>query len=106
MEILLNALAIFLASYMLDGIEVKNFFHAILAAIVLALVNFFIKPVISFLFLPVNILTLGLFSLVINAALLILVSKMVSGLKIRSFGTAILFGVLISIFNTILGWIF
>lgn len=106
MEILINAVAIFLAAYMLDGVEIKNFVQALIAALVLAVLNFFLKPVLTFLLLPVNILTLGLFSLVINAGLLLLASKMVSGFKIRSFGTAFFFGILISVLNTLLHWFF
>ncbi len=106
MEILISAFAIFLASFMIDGIEVKNFWHALLAAVVLAVANFLITPLLNLIFLPVNILTLGLFSLVINALILMLVSRLVSGLTIRSFGAAFFFGILISILNLVLSWIF
>ena len=103
--ILVNSIAIFLAAYLLDGVRVKDFFHAIFAAILLGILNFLIKPLLLLLTLPLNILTLGLFTLVINAVLLMAVSKMTSGLEIRSFGSAVIFGVLISFIQIILFWL-
>lgn len=103
--LLINSVAIFLAAYLLDGVKVENFFHAVLAAFVLGLVNIFIKPIVVFLTLPFTIITLGLFTLIINALMLMIVDKVLSGIEIRSFGTAVIFGILISIFQGIIFWI-
>lgn len=104
--ILINSIAVYITAKVLDGVEVKNFGSAILVAIVLALVNTFIKPVIVFFTLPVTILTLGLFILVINALMIMLVDSIMEDFEVRSFGWALIFGIVLSIVNALLFWIF
>ncbi|MFH5831785.1 phage holin family protein [Halalkalibaculum sp. DA3122] len=104
--LLINSVAVYLTAKLLDGVEIKGFFSAIIVAILLALINTFIKPVIVLLTLPVTILTLGLFILVINAFILMLVDGLSAGLRIRSFGWALLFSIVLSIINGFLFWIF
>lgn len=104
--LLINSVVIFFAAYLLEGVKIKNFLTAIGAAILLGLINMFIKPLILFLTLPLTILTLGLFVLVINAWILMLIDKLVEGLEIRNFWWAAGYSLLISILNSILLKIF
>lgn len=104
--LLINSIAVFLTAKLLDGVEIKSFLSAVVVAILLALVNTFIKPVIVFVTLPVTILTLGLFILVINALMLMLVDALTDGFKIKSFAWAVIFSIFLSILNALLFWIF
>ncbi|MBI5071638.1 phage holin family protein [Candidatus Falkowbacteria bacterium] len=87
---LIYAVAIMLLTYIVPGISVKNFYSALLAALVLGLVNAVIRPLIILLTLPVNILTLGLFTLVINALMLWFVASIVKGFDVKNFVAAFL----------------
>lgn len=104
-KILVNALAVFLAAYLLRGVEIKNFWSAIVTAILLALVNAVIRPILIFLTIPITILTLGLFILVIDALILMLIDALLPGLKIKNFWWAVGFSLLLSIINSILSWL-
>ena len=104
--ILINSIAVYITAKVLEGVEVKDFVNAIVVAIVLALVNTFIKPILVFLTLPVTIITLGLFVLVINALMIMIVDSVLEDFKVRSFGWALLFGIVLSVVNALLFWIF
>ncbi len=95
----LSSVCLYILSYLFHGIHFESFGSALIAALVLGLVNAVIKPIISLLSLPVTILTLGLFSLVINALMLMLTSRFVSGFVVSSFGTAFLASIVLSILN-------
>ena len=99
---LLLAIAIFVAAYMIDGIRVASFMSAVMAAAVLGVLNAFFRPILLILTLPLNILTLGLFTFVINAILLMMASGVISGFSVNGFGTAILGSLLISIVSWLL----
>lgn len=105
-SLLINSVAVFIAAYILDGVTVKNFFTAILVAVILALMNTFIRPIIVFLTIPVTILTLGLFILVINALILMAVDYFLEGFEIRNFWWAVLLSIVLSLINGLLFWIF
>lgn len=105
-SLLINSVAVFIAAYILDGVEIRNFFTAILVAIVLAIINTFIRPIILFLTLPLTIITLGLFILVINALILMAVDYFLEGFKIRSFWWAVILSIVLSLLNGFLFWIF
>lgn len=96
---LLAALAIMVTAYLLPGVQLSGFVPALLTALVLGLVNAFIKPILLLLTLPINILTLGLFTLVINALLIMLVSKIVSGFQVAGFWWALVFSVVLTVVN-------
>ena len=100
--ILINSLAVFFGAYILNGVKVKNFLTAIGVAILLSVVNVFIKPLILLLTLPLTIITLGLFVFVINAWMLMLVDKLVDGFKIQSFAWAVIFSIVLMILNGLL----
>jgi len=101
----LNAISIYLVSQMLDGFYLANFISALITAFMLSLMNFFIKPVLIILTLPLNIISLGLFTFVINAFILYIVSSIVRGLEISNFHTAILASILITVINTIFNYL-
>ena len=90
-------LAILLSAYVIDGIVVTGFFPALFAAAVLGILNAFFRPVLLILTLPVNIVTLGLFTFVINALLLKMASGVISGFDIHGFWAAVLGALVISV---------
>lgn len=98
---LVNALVIFSAAYLFQhkGVYVDDFFTALAISVVLGIINAILRPILLFLTLPINILSLGLFTLVINAALIMLTTLFVTGFKIDSFWIAILFGIVLSVLN-------
>lgn len=102
---LIRAVAIVITAYLLPGVRLSGFFAALVTAVVLGLVNTFIKPLLLLLTLPLNILTLGLFTFVINALLILLTSSVVSGFVVSGFGWALLFSLVLSIINYFLGLI-
>ena len=106
LKILLAAGAIYAVPYILDQVTVVDFTTALLAALVLGVLNVTIKPVIKLLTLPINILTLGLFGLVLNAMFLYLVTFLIEGFEISGFIYAILASLLISLAITLLELIF
>jgi len=98
-----SAVAIAIASYVLPGVFVDSFVIALVLAVVLGAINAILKPILIFLTLPINILTLGLFTLVINAMLVLLASSIVPGFWVSSFWWAMLFAITLSIVNWALG---
>lgn len=104
-KILISAVAVFAVSYILSGVTVKSFGTAILVAIVLGIVNAIIRPILVILTIPVTILTLGLFLLVINALMIMLVDAVIAGFKVKNFWWALLFSIILSLVNGILTWI-
>lgn len=104
--LILNALALLLTAYIVPGFHVADFTTAILAAIVLGVVNTFIKPILSFITAPLNLVTLGLFSFVINALVLFIVSAVVKGLTIDGWLPAILGAIVLTVVSTILNSVF
>jgi putative membrane protein len=99
---LVNGLAVFITAYLLPGVQVENYLVALIVAVVLALINTLIKPIIILFTLPVTIITFGLFVLVINAVLVMIVANIVPGFEVVSFGWALLFGLILSIVNALL----
>lgn len=100
-KLLVNALAVFALGYVLKGVQVRSFGSALLVAIVLALLNAFVRPIIIFLTIPLTILTFGLFLLVINALIVMIVDAIMDGLKVENFWWALIFSVLMSLLNLI-----
>ncbi len=100
--LLINSLVLFFGALLLDGVKIKNYFTALGVAILLGLINMFIKPIIVLLTLPLTILTLGLFILVINAWILMIIDKFVDGFTIKGFWWAVIYSIFISILNGIL----
>jgi putative membrane protein len=104
---LINAIAVYATAKILDGgIHIKSFGAAILVALVLGLVNTLVRPILLFFSIPFIIVTLGLFLLVINAALLLFAASLVGGFAIDSFGWAIAGSIVISAISWILSSLF
>lgn len=99
-SLILSSVAVFVTAYILPGVHLKNFGTAVVVAVVLGFINAFIRPLIFLLTLPINILTLGLFSFVIIGGLVILVSKIVPGFEIDSFLWALAFAIVLAIVNS------
>lgn len=99
---LIMTVAILLTAYLLAGIRVSGFFSALAAAAILGILNTFLKPILIILTLPITVITLGLFTFVINALLLLMVSGVISGFQVAGFGWALLGAFLISVVSWIL----
>lgn len=99
---IVSALAILTAAYLLPGVHVASFAAALVAAVVLGVINAVIKPILLILTLPINILTLGLFTFVINALVIIFAASIVSGFTVDSFLWALIFSIVLSIINSFL----
>jgi putative membrane protein len=103
LSLILQALAIITAGYLFDGFYIESFWIAIMAAVILTLLNAIVKPILVILTLPITILTLGLFMFIINAMTLMLAQAIIgSGFVIESFGLAILASIVISFINMVL----
>ncbi len=94
--------AVLFAAYVLDGIYVKDFFSAFFAAAVLGILNMFFRPLLLIMTLPINVMSLGLFTFIINAFMLKMASGLISGFTVTGFWTAIFGSLLISIANWML----
>lgn len=99
---LISAVAILVAAYILPGVQVSSFTAALVAAVVLGIINAVIKPILLILTLPINLLTLGLFTFVINALVIILTANLVPGFKVAGFWWALLFSIVLSLINSFL----
>lgn len=100
-RILLNGAFVYITSYLLSGVEVNDFWVAILVGLVLGIINVTIKPLITLLTLPFTILTLGLFLLVINAAMVMLTHAIVPGFFVAGWWSALFFSIIMSLLNLI-----
>ena len=94
--------AILASAHLIEGIEVKGFWSALFAAAILGVLNALFRPVLIILTLPINILTLGLFTFVINAILVMMVSGVVGGFEVHGFWSALLGSLVISIVSWLL----
>ena len=99
---LILTIAIIIASYLVDGIRVSGFFSAFFAAAILGILNAFFRPILFILTLPLNIMTLGLFTFVINAILLMMASGVISGFEVYGFWSAVFGSLLISLVSWVL----
>lgn len=98
-SIILSTIAVFVTAYILPGVHLEGFGTALVVAVVLGFINTFIRPLIFLLTLPINILTLGLFTLVIIGGIVMLVSAIVPGFKVDSFLWAMVFAIVLAVIN-------
>src|SRR5688572_31276680 len=98
---LLNGLAVVLTAYLLPGVDVTDYWTALIVALVLTLANVFVKPVLIILTIPITLVTLGLFLLVINALIILMADYLVDGFSVDGFWWALLFSLILSIFNSL-----
>lgn len=100
-RVLIGTLALLMAAYFIPGIEVANFYIALIAAIILGLLNAVVRPVLIILTLPITILTLGLFTFVINALLFWFVASFIDGFDVSGFWIALLGSVFVTIVTSV-----
>jgi putative membrane protein len=100
-----NALALMLVAFLYSGVVVTDITHALLAALVLGLVNALIRPVLILLTLPVTVVTLGLFIFIINALLFWLVAEIVPGFKVSGFVAALIGSFMFSVITMLTSWV-
>ncbi|MCF8459561.1 MAG: phage holin family protein [Flavobacteriales bacterium] len=101
-KIIISSLAVFLTAWLLPGAHITDYLDAIWVAIVLALLNGFLKPLLVILTIPITIFTLGLFLLVINAGIIMMGSYMVDGFYVDGFWWALLFSLVLSVITSIM----
>jgi putative membrane protein len=101
-RILITSSLVLLIAHFMTSVHVADFPTALIVAVVLGLLNVFIKPILVVLTLPFTIFTLGLFLLVINAIIILLCDSIVGGFHVDSFWTALLFSLVLSILQSIM----
>ena len=100
---LLSALAVFFISWLLPGVTIQeSYLYAIIVALVISVLNTFVKPILVVLTLPATILSLGLFMWVINAGIIMLADYFLEGFEVTSFWWALLFSLLLSLLQSLL----
>lgn len=99
-HLLVSTLAVLIAAYVIPGVVVAGFWSALVLSVVLGIFNAVLRPILIFLTLPLTILTLGLFTLVINTFLIMLASVIVPGFIVTSFAQAFLFGIVLFFTNS------
>lgn len=99
---LVSAIAILISAYLLPGVYVNGLVTAFILAVILGVVNTFVRPVLVFLTLPLTVVTFGLFILVINALLIMLASYIVPGFTVAGFWYAFLFGIVLAVVSYVL----
>ena len=103
MSLLINGLAVWVAAQVVPGVRLDGYVTALLVAVLLAVMNWTVKPVLFILTLPATILTLGLFYLILNVIVVLIVDWLVPGLAIDGWGAAVMFGVVMWLVNMVLG---
>ncbi len=102
LNLLINTIALMIATYILPGVHVASWTDALVAALVLGIVNAFVRPILIILTLPITLLTLGLFILVINTLLILLVAAIVPGFDVDGFWWAFLLSIVLWVINAVL----
>jgi putative membrane protein len=102
LRMVITAVVAFGLSYILPGIHIDTFWTALVLALVLAVLNFLLKPILIILTLPITILTFGFFLFIINAVIVLLASHFVKGFYVAGFGWALLFSLLLSLLTSLL----
>jgi putative membrane protein len=98
-KLFINVLAFYITSYIIPGMVIGGWQTLLVIAVVWGILTIFIKPILLILTLPINIMTLGLFTFVINAVLLLMMSNIVPDFHITGFGTALLAAIVLTIVN-------
>ena len=102
-NLIIGTVFLYVLSFLFDGIVIDGIVSAVVAAVLLALVNATLKPLLVIISLPITILTLGIFYLILNALMLMLVSAFVPGFTVVGFGTAFFAAIVLSLLNAFLG---
>ncbi len=102
MTLILNAIAFYVTAYLVPGVTIAGWSALLVVSIVWGILSILLKPVLILLTLPINILTLGLFTFVINAMLIMLMSNLVRGFSVASFGTALMAAIVLALVSLVL----
>jgi|TARA_B110000037_G_scaffold34274_1_gene41523 putative membrane protein len=102
LKLLLTALAVLLLANILPGVAVTSYAYAVWVAVVIGLLNGFVRPLLIFLTLPATLITLGLFLFVINACIILIAANFLGGFTVESFWWALLFSLLLSFLQSVL----
>jgi putative membrane protein len=102
LKLLVSSLAVFFGAFILNGVYLDGFPTAILVALLMGFLNAFLRPILILLTIPITLITFGLFLLVINAIIILLADYALSGFKVDSFYTAVLFSIIVSLITWIL----
>jgi|SRR3972149_7670010 len=102
MTLILNAIAFYVTAYLVPGVTIAGWSALLVVSIVWGILSILLKPVLILLTLPINILTLGLFTFVINAMLIMLMSNLVRGFSVASFGTALVAAIVLALVSLVL----
>lgn len=100
-RLLLTALTLLVVANYIPGIHIDGFYPAIIAAIIIGLLNLFVRPILFILTLPITIITLGLFMIIINASLFWFAASFIDGFRVDSFGYALLGSLIVSVVSTV-----
>lgn len=104
MSLIVNAIAFYVLAYLVPGVTIAGGWQTLLViSVVWGLLSMLLKPILIILTLPINFVTLGLFTFVINAGLIMLMSMWVSGFKVQGFTTALIAAVVLALLNMVLG---
>jgi putative membrane protein len=101
-SLLVNTISIFAVSYILSGIQIDSFVTALIVAVVMAVLNVTLKPLLILITIPLTVITFGLFLLVVNVLVLYAADYLISGFHIAGFWWALAFSILVSLVNSIL----
>ena len=94
-------MAVLLTAYLLPGVHVENYGYALVVALVLSIANIIVKPILILFTIPLTVLSLGLFLLVINAVIILIVDYFVPGFSVDGFWWALAFSLILSVFNSL-----
>jgi putative membrane protein len=103
LKVIVGAISVFLADFLLTGVQVSNWLSALVLVLVIILLNFTIKPLLVLLTLPLSLLTFGLFLLVINALVVLIAAELTPGFTVDGFWWAMGFALILSVINSMLG---
>ncbi len=103
LNILVTAVIVVITTYLLPGVHIKDFLTAIILALILSILNGFLKPLLVLLTIPFTIFTFGLFLLVINAFIILIADSLVSGFYVEGFWWAFLFSLILALISSLLG---
>jgi len=101
-QLLISALAVYFTAWVLPGVSIRNYFTAIGVALVIGLLDAFLRPILVFLTIPVTIVTFGLFLFVINAVIILIASYFFNGFRVDNFWWALLFSIVMSLVSQLL----
>ncbi len=105
-RLILSAVAVGITAYFMDSVTIEPWWVTVIVAVVLGVINAVVRPIVKLLSLPINILTLGLFSFVINGLMVLLCAWFIDGFKVDGLGAAILFSIIMAVINWVLNLMF